>query len=362
MCAGMRRPRHQPLRRPASPRKRRVVKTPRAHWVCPVTVLVEKKLEAAQLALPVIVQLHRPCWELENFLLRGAVQSLRPGAHQAHVPEAPTTLAEWLAAATRRVEARLEQGIHTLDLIHEVSELGGELREGVTHDGLVVRLAGGDHVELLLHVRPHRRKRQLGVYAVIPLYQRYPEIRGHHPSPALAPDRDVLPALDVVYVRGYGRVRADAVALHQSDELSLGQVRRGRGGALLQLHRRDRQRLASFDLSQWAVLDGPVRHHRGPPRRDHGLATHAEPFAARHQRGPARHVSAVGRHGRDEVPRDEVVQPPRLPAAHRTFCRRTHGRDGRVVALVLATTRFGHGPREKLLHPLAPVRVAPLRL
>ena len=173
MRAGMRRPRHQPLR-PGPARERRVVEAPRAHGVRPVAVLEEKKLEPAQLALPVVVQLHRTRGELEHFLLRGAVQSLRAGADQAHVPEAPTALAERLAAAARRIEARLEQGVHALDLIHEVSELGGELREGVTHDGLVVRLAGGDHVELLLDVRSHSRERKLGIYAVVPLNQRDP--------------------------------------------------------------------------------------------------------------------------------------------------------------------------------------------
>ena len=177
----------------------------------------------------------------------------------------------------------------------------------------------------------------------------------------MALDPDVVSFLDVVYVRGYGRVRADAVALHQSDELSLGQVRRRRGCALLELHRRDRQRLALSYLTEWIVLDGPVRHYRGPPRRGHGPAADVETFAPRHQHGSLRDVRAIRGHGRDEVPRDEIEDPPRLPATHRALRRGPHGRDGRVIARILTPARLGHGSGQELLDPLAPGRVTPLR-
>ncbi len=46
---------------------------------------------------------------------------------------------------------------------------------------------------------------------------------------------DVVAHHDVVYVRGYGGVRADLVPLHQPDQLGLGQIARGSGLAMADL-------------------------------------------------------------------------------------------------------------------------------
>ena len=65
------------------------------------------------------------------------------------------------------------------------------------------------------------------------MHQHHPERRGFEPAAGL--HAHVVPLTHVVDVYGDAGVRADAVFFHQRDELSLGQVVRGRGQTLHQL-------------------------------------------------------------------------------------------------------------------------------
>ena len=72
---------------------------PRAHWVCPVAVLVEKKLKPHSWHSLLLYSFTVPVGSSRTSSCVG--QYSRCGRVLiAHVPEAPTTLAEWLAAAT----------------------------------------------------------------------------------------------------------------------------------------------------------------------------------------------------------------------------------------------------------------------
>ena len=169
------------------------------------------------------------------------------------------------------------------------------------------------------------------------LPQRQPQIRRHDFPPRT--HLHVLSLLDVVDVRRDGRVRADAVSFHQPDELRLGEVRRRRRLPRDEPNRGDGNRRARGQRTQRIVLHAAPRHHRGPPRIRHRPTVHRETLPSDVQRRALTHVRAVGRDGRDETPRDEVVQPPRVSAPDVRLRRRRRRRDGRMIARVHAPSR-----------------------
>jgi hypothetical protein len=79
----------------------------------------------------------------------------------------------------------------------------------------------------------------------------------------------------------------------------------------------------------------PVRHDQRPARRQHALPRHRKLLPSDGEHDALRRVLAVRGERGDEVPRDEVVQPPRVAAADPALRRGFHRRDGRVVTRVI---------------------------
>ena len=210
-------------------RKRRIVEAVRTKRI--VSILghgVDQQLEVVQRTLQLTIQLDLAVLrQVVSVLARFAVQSLRLALHQLHVASTLATPTHRLAHGRQGRKRVLEQRVHEENVLHEKVKLVLEYFESMRQNVGVVGLAERDQIELLLHLGPHFGQAQVRVDALIAVHEHHAQSRGHEASIAL--ELHVVSLAYVVYVHGYRGVRADAVFLHETYQLALGEIVGWRG-------------------------------------------------------------------------------------------------------------------------------------
>jgi len=141
-------------------------------------------------------------------------------------------------------------------------------------------------------------------------------------------------------VDGYAGVRADAVLLHQPDELTLGEVVGRRGLPLGHSDRADVQLVALSEAGHLPRVDLLPGHQLCPAEAERVLARAAEFLAVDADGDGELFVRGVGAQRGDEEAANEVVHLPRLAAqlfVRGVGCRRY----GWMVAHVLKRVCYG---------------------
>mmetsp|Transcript_16220 Transcript_16220/g.63248 ORF Transcript_16220/g.63248 Transcript_16220/m.63248 type:complete len:289 (-) Transcript_16220:974-1840(-) len=198
-------------------------------------------------------------------------------------------------------------------------------------DLLLGARALADRRQVCLHLRAQMGLLQVEAHVVVRLHQRHSQARG---AEAVLPVLDhILACENRLDMRSYRRVRPDAVAVHELDELLLEQQAGGLGGALVEAEGGGAEALAEVEVGQ--LQAGPLLV---------GVDVEVVPLAhLQAARGEelARNacldvcllalcvVCAAG----EKVARDQLEDTPLFAAQVR---RSTYGVDGRVRLVVLA--------------------------
>lgn len=212
--------------------ERRIIETVRTKRVVEIAVgRAHEQLEVVERTLELAVEFDGAVLgQVVRVLAELAVETLRLALDELH--EAATLAAprHRFARGGERRERVLEERVHEHDVLHEEVKLLLEDLERVLEHVAVVGAARRYQAELLLDLRAHLGQAQVRVDALIAVHEHHAQFGGHEAPVAL--ELHVVALRYVVDVHWYGRVRPNAVLLHECDQLALGQIVRRRGLSL----------------------------------------------------------------------------------------------------------------------------------
>mmetsp|Transcript_50722 Transcript_50722/g.126266 ORF Transcript_50722/g.126266 Transcript_50722/m.126266 type:complete len:321 (+) Transcript_50722:264-1226(+) len=303
----------------AAPLGLRFVVAPGAQGVPPAVLAdsndvgAELKTTAGGGASPPAEELEvAPLGESVNLLCRLVVQTHGARLDELKKPVRPGALAPGFTPRGEGGEGGLKESVHLFNVGNKVLELSLEGGEGGGDYAALVSATLCDQIALLLDAGPDEGEDQVGVDAVVALHEDRPQLGRHEPPPLR--DLHVVALADVVDVGGDGGVGADAVLLHERDELRLGQVPRGLRLALPQrkVLLRELDRLPDPELWHAALLPPlvvvvivvsvlwlvvvPHRHDSHPPWLDHDPPPRHKLLAGPRRLHPRLEVYGIRRH------------------------------------------------------------------